>query len=179
MFHCFWWLSCCFIVDGSDSFKVILTTCSTGSGPWWNSLWSFPECKSATNFCSFPGVLWQRANSEITCADTCHRQHINHNLCGIDSTLFIMMRIGEHKVMKSPPPPKTKLCFWNTYARSLQYKTIGQLSKNYFEPWTTNEVHCIKLHWFPKTLTWYLQTWRIDTCVWSCQWQLLEDPKIH
>ena len=30
---------------------------SVGSGPWWNSLCSFPECKSNMNCFSFPGIL--------------------------------------------------------------------------------------------------------------------------
>ena len=32
---------------------------SVGSGPWWNSLCNFPECKSSTNCFSLPGTLEQ------------------------------------------------------------------------------------------------------------------------
>lgn len=43
---------------------------SVGSGPWWNSLCNFPECRSNTNCLSFPGTLFVRTRHHKTVQKT-------------------------------------------------------------------------------------------------------------
>lgn len=69
---------------------------SVGSGPWWNSLCNFPECRSKTNCLSFPGILFIHTSHHKTVQKT------NNNTSSIIDLMSEQIRPRESR--QSPKP---------------------------------------------------------------------------